>query len=1193
MNSKTITIPYYGKNAGVEYVTLTTDQVISGSKFFTSIPLTNVTPTELDHITNKKYVDEKIVANIQAVIATLADYVPLNEDANVGGLKVFSQLPEVPKDLIPDVLKDEQLVTKKYVDDTITDGFNAANYVTLDTEQILTADAKKTFEGEVVINHQPTADNNPTTKIYVDTMVDAKVKEELAKIGNVVNYKGVTNPDDLAALVDMAIGDLYWVLTQDGGEWKIYNGTEWQIISSSALDAGLVLRPDEVATITATYTFTMAPQLIGVPQNPTDITNKKYVDDTAAKYVPLQGAAQIDDLKTFTTLPQSNVLPTAEEDLVNKRYVDAQINNGGYTLPVATDVVLGGVKIGQGLQITADGELSTTHLGAVDEAAIKSITGDLADLATTDKTNLVAAINEIFNKPGITLTNPVVYKGIITKIDLDALQNAESGWLYFVENDGFYIYDGNAWNKVSDKTVVDTSNLLTTNTAQNITATKVFKTAPQSEMLPQGDADIANKKYVDEENAKNVTLATDQTITGVKTFVGIPKLQGTPVADNDLVNKAYVDTIANNGGGGAAPVNAVTLDTIQTITAQKTFTAGALLTNTPAVDTDAVNKKYVDDAIANIGGGAQGAADLTSVATDILPDQTDLRNIGSNDKQWNKLHVNDIEVDSLVLPKTTDVVSLGSADQKFKNAYFTGSVEASDFKVGVTPSSTPADYEIKVTCDAFTTGVTLFSFGQIQLTTDTGETLNLKKYINENATTSTPKMYGILTKAVVASNKITTFTNKNEWDTYSLLDGEIKCEVSMASRYINQNYYLPHFFFPSWQNSISYNIGIQNSGGSITLKLYQAKLKSVTLSTATQDAYKVRSGSYTIKDLSLSRTIVDRQYTVTPVNGQAQEVIPLINLTDMQVDTSVTKTLGELINRKATYASLGNVVVGNGLNVDSTGLLSCDAANVTGLVVLTADTEWTVGVNGKYKDLQSAVTAAGLLVSDGTHKLTIKVEEPLAIDTTIDINGKDLAFVTIDFNSLQHTFNAFIMLNQSRLTIANLTCTATKPILKVHNGSSVEYIGSLIIESSASSPVEVSGSSFLKLSTEEAELRMKALSTISRFIDSVENSYILINCKTVKLEGPTNYAGFYVTNQSRLSLVLADITAPITVNNVFHSVGGSSITLWGGSVTIASAATLNTFFCNKATIYLNNPTLKNTKSNIAHNIFTQYGYIIQ
>lgn len=93
------------------------------------------------------------------------------------------------------------------------------------------------------------------------------------------------------------------------------------------------------------------------------------------------------------------------------------------------------------------------------------------------------------------------------------------------------------------------SNFVTLNTQQELTALKTFKVLPQSEAVPADDKDLVNKKYVDEKvgagggtgaaPANMVTTDTAQNITEVKTFDKLPKSSAIPNADDDLINRLY------------------------------------------------------------------------------------------------------------------------------------------------------------------------------------------------------------------------------------------------------------------------------------------------------------------------------------------------------------------------------------------------------------------------------------------------------------------------------------------------------------------------------------------------------------------------------------------------------------------------------------------------------------------------------
>ena len=71
--------------------------------------------------------------------------------------------------------------------------------------------------------------------------------------------------------------------------------------------------------------------------------------------------------------------PSENADLANKHYVDQQIAAGAYTLPVASSSTLGGVKIGENVNVTADGTISVN---------IPSVTGFLPTTGGTMTGNI-------------------------------------------------------------------------------------------------------------------------------------------------------------------------------------------------------------------------------------------------------------------------------------------------------------------------------------------------------------------------------------------------------------------------------------------------------------------------------------------------------------------------------------------------------------------------------------------------------------------------------------------------------------------------------------------------------------------------------------------------------------------------------------------------------------------------------------
>lgn len=109
--------------------------------------------------------------------------------------------------------------------------------------------------------------------------------------------------------------------------------------------------------------------------------------------------------------------PVAKTDAANKQYVDSAVSGGSYTLPAATSSVLGGVKIGSNVNVTADGTISvaapgisqSTADGRYLQLAGGTLTGDLTAPNITvsggaiDGTGASLIIN--FNgEPAITIT---------------------------------------------------------------------------------------------------------------------------------------------------------------------------------------------------------------------------------------------------------------------------------------------------------------------------------------------------------------------------------------------------------------------------------------------------------------------------------------------------------------------------------------------------------------------------------------------------------------------------------------------------------------------------------------------------------------------------------------------------------------------------------------------------------------------
>lgn len=130
--------------------------------------------------------------------------------------------------------------------------------------------------------------------------------------------------------------------------------------------------------------------------------------------------------------------------------------------------------------------------------------------------------------------------------------NSYKSKVYNKDDDNFSA-DASNLTKLSIPIGLADPSLVTLHTQQELTALKTFKVLPQSEAVPADDKDLVNKKYVDEKvgaggtggaaPANMVTTDTAQNITEVKTFDKLPKSSVEPTDDTELVNKKYVDSV--------------------------------------------------------------------------------------------------------------------------------------------------------------------------------------------------------------------------------------------------------------------------------------------------------------------------------------------------------------------------------------------------------------------------------------------------------------------------------------------------------------------------------------------------------------------------------------------------------------------------------------------------------------------------
>lgn len=162
---------------------------------------------------------------------------------------------------------------------------------------------------------------------------------------------------------------------------------------------------------------------------------------------------------------------------------------------------------------------------------------------------------------------------------------------------------------------IDLSNYVTLDGAESITGVKTFAATPVITNAPAADTDAVNKAYVDKaiqdaalegediDTSKLVTTDTAQSITGAKSFTA-PVTVATPTADDHAATKAYVDQALEEIASEVPEVdtsNLVTLDGAETITGIKTFSVLPQSTQSPSNEKDLITKKYVDDIFTESG----------------------------------------------------------------------------------------------------------------------------------------------------------------------------------------------------------------------------------------------------------------------------------------------------------------------------------------------------------------------------------------------------------------------------------------------------------------------------------------------------------------------------------------------------------------------------------------------------------------
>ena len=158
--------------------------------------------------------------------------------------------------------------------------------------------------------------------------------------------------------------------------------------------------------------------------------------------------------------------------------------------------------------------------------------GNKDDLTTTNKDNIVSAINEIDSNIGdlndLTTTEKSNVVSAVNEIDSNYVRLDTEQTIPSVKTFSNVVNFGSIVNVNGEANFSDNVEMVNTPT---ITTPKTFQDLIDNELITKAQS---VSKFVD--------FDTNQSVSGLKTFTTLPQSESTPTNDKDLTTKLYVDT---------------------------------------------------------------------------------------------------------------------------------------------------------------------------------------------------------------------------------------------------------------------------------------------------------------------------------------------------------------------------------------------------------------------------------------------------------------------------------------------------------------------------------------------------------------------------------------------------------------------------------------------------------------------------